>query len=553
MIRLNQKGITHILAVFILLAGIVTGLYLIQHPQIFNPKAYLENINPLLYQQRIDSMRTTFKLSDNLSNEQIQMVAKDDLFKSDITIDGDIAQGDAQVRVTGDCLEYEQTNYYLSEYGAFPPLCLTDEQKEKAIEFVQSGAESAADFVVPYSQAKQALEFGEDIADVRDLLRKTGLADRIQVSPVSGPDSGFDGYAVTLVRIKELEQDVQNNPDGSANLTYEQEEARREYVASLRNLWEEQHNLLFQLASVVAVSVIDRPLKVVGEFAKPVTGPLVSKFNEAIDPAKNTVFDFLKNSWDKLISREVAEAVLKWEKGARGYRSYWQTTRLTRTTVYSQTDIGAIQAMFLGEKPAAFQIKLATETRSELEKRRFRFIGGYVYKPELVEQVLRDYPDEFQRYGFSSSEGVMNALANSEPKELNLIRGLVLGFPLSAARDFEYASSLKINDMAKRLFELLEDDSVNQAFLARNFFDKRSQNTALVPFFEEQLIRFQQQLNITDVEIPQLINEVEYLIKGKSVNIHGVYWIEYEESVESIIKQERLRQAFEESGILNNY
>lgn len=297
--RLNQIGVIHLIPLIIILAGIIAGVYLVQHPAIFKPKAYSQPIDPLLYNQRINNLRTTFKISEDISNDQVQQAVKDDLLKSDIVIQGDIANGDAEVSVIADCTNQEQTNYVFSEYGVFSSLCLSDEDKEKAIEFIKSGAESAADFVVPYSQAKQALEFGSDIQKVRDLLRQSGLAERIQTNSVSGPDSGFDGYVVTLLRIKELEQDVSENPDGTGKLTWEQEEARREYVAALRNLWEKQHSMLFQLVGIAAITVIDKPLRIVGEFAKPVTGPIITKLNEV----KNPIFDFLNNSWGKLTKK----------------------------------------------------------------------------------------------------------------------------------------------------------------------------------------------------------------------------------------------------------
>ncbi len=44
MLNLNQKGLAHILVVLILLAGIIVGVYLVQHPQIFKSKAYEVNI-----------------------------------------------------------------------------------------------------------------------------------------------------------------------------------------------------------------------------------------------------------------------------------------------------------------------------------------------------------------------------------------------------------------------------------------------------------------------------------------------------------------------------
>lgn len=270
----NQKGVVHVIPLLILLGGIIAGVYLVKNPQILKSKAYNSpQVDPLLYEQRINDLRTKFKIPENIENEKVQEAVKDDLLKSNIVVNGDIAQGDAQVSVIADCFEGQQTNYDFSEYGAFPPLCLNNEQREKGIQFTISGAESVADFIVPYTLAKEstieALDLGKNIQEVRDLLQKSGIADRIQVSSISGPNSSFDGYTVTLIRIKELEQDVKENPDETGKLTSEQEQARREYLIALRNLWEKQHNITIGLASTVALTVIDKPLKLVGTLTEP--------------------------------------------------------------------------------------------------------------------------------------------------------------------------------------------------------------------------------------------------------------------------------------------
>lgn len=551
--KLNQKGVVHLIPLILLLAGIVAGAYLVQHPQIFKPKAYLENITPLLYQQRIDGMKTEFKIAGDVDNEEVQRIVKEDLFKSDIIVEGDIVAGDAQVSVTGDCTSGQTPNYDFSEYGVFPPLCLDQEQKEKAVEFALSGAESAADFIIPYSQAKKAIELGSEMETVKGTLKSSGIAERIQMSAISSPDSSFGGYIVTLIRIKELEEDVKQNPDGSGNLTLKQEEARREYVAALRELWEKQHNLSLEVAGVAALSVIDKPLKVVGTFAKPITGPLVVKAGEA----KNVVFDFLNNSWGKLIGRVGKEAVevgldqiRKWQARAKNFKDYWQTVKNTGQANYPQHEVGSIQAMFLGEKPAVFETKLARDSKEILAQKGLKFAGDYVYDPELVQEVIEKYADEFQRYGFSSSEEVMNALAAANPRDLSTIRGLVLGFPESAVRDYAFTESLRIDNVAERLYNLLQDSPIDKSFLELNYFAERSGKTELLPFFEQQLKKYQQELNLNDSEIAQTLDELQWIINGRGVNIHGVYWVEYRESVDSVALQNRLKQAFEQSGIL---
>lgn len=283
-------------------------------------------ISPGLEVERIDSMRSTFKISTDLPDNMVEQAVKDDLYKSNIVVDGDITNGDAVVSVLSDCINNQQTNYLFSEYDAFPPLCLTDEEKQKTIQIIKSGVESAADFVIPYSQAKQAVELASEIQNVRSFLKKAGIADRNQLSVISGPDSDFDGYAVTLIRIKELEKDVQENPDGSGKLTPAQEEARREYLADLRTLWEKQHNILFDLAGATALSVvIDKPLKVAGDIARPYVRYITSRI------PKNPVSDFIMHTWNAVI-KKVPENILKLQEeiNSRAYKVYLKVIDIPR-------------------------------------------------------------------------------------------------------------------------------------------------------------------------------------------------------------------------------
>lgn len=50
---LEQKGIIHILAIFLLLAGIIAGIYLVQRTQIFKPKASVETVDLSLQPSRV--------------------------------------------------------------------------------------------------------------------------------------------------------------------------------------------------------------------------------------------------------------------------------------------------------------------------------------------------------------------------------------------------------------------------------------------------------------------------------------------------------------------
>lgn len=45
-LKVNQAGIAHLIPLLIILIGIIAGVYLVKHPQIFKPKAYEEVTSP---------------------------------------------------------------------------------------------------------------------------------------------------------------------------------------------------------------------------------------------------------------------------------------------------------------------------------------------------------------------------------------------------------------------------------------------------------------------------------------------------------------------------
>lgn len=64
-ISLEQRGIAQILVILILLAGIIAGVYLVQHPAIFKPKAYEVNLPSNQYDEPPSLLIST---SDNAQN-----------------------------------------------------------------------------------------------------------------------------------------------------------------------------------------------------------------------------------------------------------------------------------------------------------------------------------------------------------------------------------------------------------------------------------------------------------------------------------------------------
>lgn len=67
--RFNQKGITQILIILILLLGIIGGVFLVKHPTIFKPKAFYRD-------EIVFTDKQGIPLSANLSDPNVSLLLK---------------------------------------------------------------------------------------------------------------------------------------------------------------------------------------------------------------------------------------------------------------------------------------------------------------------------------------------------------------------------------------------------------------------------------------------------------------------------------------------
>ena len=146
----------------------------------------------------------------------------------------------------------------------------------------------------------------------------------------------------------------------------------------------------------------------------------------------------------------------RWKQGAERFKVYWDKTRIRRSPEHLPNQRGTLAAIFLGEKPAGFGVKLANDTKSELEQSGLKFAGPYVYDPELVKDVCQQYEKDFQIFGSSSPDQIMQQLSQVGAQEFDLQRGLVLGFPRSAIEDYVRVGTFEANKTLLSLFELLD-------------------------------------------------------------------------------------------------
>jgi len=244
------------------------------------------------------------------------------------------------------------------------------------------------------------------------------------------------------------------------------------------------------------------------------------------------------------------EDIEKWKEGADAYRKFASKTGIHDSPV--QKYEGELQALFLKEKPAIFAFRGTADMIESLKTFGFKAQGDFIYDVEQVQSVIDSHTEFFTQYGSTDADEVMEKLAKEKNSSAVVCRGIVLGFPVASALGYERIDKYKVSDIAYKLFEVLKDDPEKQDYLELNFFSgSRQGNKPLFDFMSQLIQTHPFELGVTQEEIPTLISELRDLIYSKRISIYGNNWVDYGDNQESEVRQQRLRTAFEQSGILN--
>lgn len=165
--------------------------------------------------------------------------------------------------------------------------------------------------------------------------------------------------------------------------------------------------------------------------------------------------------------------VLQWEKGSVKWNAFWKEATKGKWNS-SPDDIIPLQALFLGEKPAVFWNKFAETNAVLLRKWGFETCDKYTYDPARVQAVLdRHQEDIAPKFQGLEAKAYMQLLSESDKKDNDRERGLILGFPLSAVKYFESQQhlgqlQLQVLQDLERAGYIEDRDHLNEVFyLAR--------------------------------------------------------------------------------------
>ncbi len=239
--------------------------------------------------------------------------------------------------------------------------------------------------------------------------------------------------------------------------------------------------------------------------------------------------------------------IFMWEEGAAKYKEF--VSNVKEIDKYNQEDKGGLQAMFLGEKPACFYNRLALSHKEELENLGFEFIGNYCFRPELVLGVIEKYKKDII---FLDQDPIklMEELNMATHGEQNIIRGLVLGFPLSSVLGYEKATKFGIEEVIKSLYDLLPNDG--KKYLEETFYNNRQGNQEMFNWIIDRLLEYRDVLKLDESRLTKVVDGLKMTTNARLIDVNGISWTEYEYSADSVIKQNRLMASFKKGGFLSN-
>ncbi|MBI2314470.1 hypothetical protein HYU93_00195 [Candidatus Daviesbacteria bacterium] len=231
--------------------------------------------------QRAAYLKDQGVIPQDIPTDQIDAKVRAAAVKSGLQIDGNITSGDFTISVgsaTISAADIVNAGNAAGEFG---------------LDTAMQGT---------YYLGKSALNLQGDMDKVDRLLGETGLASRQQLSPISGPGSLAGGYAVTLIRLQELKNDVDAYPDST--LTPEQQAKRKEYAEALRTLWEQQHQIAIDTAAAAAMTFVGAPLKIAKAGAAKVIPQSVQK---AAGETGSSAWSWVSSKVGGLLGRGVKE------------------------------------------------------------------------------------------------------------------------------------------------------------------------------------------------------------------------------------------------------
>lgn len=262
-----------------------------------------------------------------------------------------------------------------------------------------------------------------------------------------------------------------------------------------------------------------------------------------------------------------AEDIDMWKSGSKKFQEFWKKVSEDDKNIINLNGLGALQAMFLGEKAMTqtHNIQISKKTKNLLEEIGYRFNKTNIYDPILVSKIMKKYPEIFDKFG-SSVDEVINSILNENQytsADRHLAIGLLFGFPIQAVKKFSQESKDEINhtdrvgNIVIKLQDILPEPDRNYMFknfnpnLRHNPPDRKVRKSEVINFFRKNIYKYRSQLGIAEDDIEGILASFRKEIERKGIDIYGINWVGYNTPEENM-HEKRLIDAFRISGITKN-
>lgn len=220
-----------------------------------------------------------------------------------------------------------------------------------------------------------------------------------------------------------------------------------------------------------------------------------------------------------------------------------------------------MQALFLGEKP---MVNISTDTpyslslREKLAQYDLEVHHGFIVDRNQLDTLIRSKQKFFERYHITSTDEALERMGETHSQEQEALMGVMLGYPQSAAEDYE--AMYPIPQVMRHIIDFPEIDTADKRLLQHTFElglllpeeespfpDVTVHESEIIPLVE----RYGPAVGLQTQDIKDICDKLPVYLNAQGANVHGITWLDFKPSQESIHKQARLKAAFETSGILD--
>lgn len=236
--------------------------------------------------------------------------------------------------------------------------------------------------------------------------------------------------------------------------------------------------------------------------------------------------DFPENNFHDESNVIPESDLARWKKEVKNFRKFSHDVELSSFsfTADKDEDVSGLAAMFLGEKPACFANSTALIKYDKLKKFGFRKYDRFVYHPDLFKNL--QLPPQLGNYRNYSADQLIRLASDISFEHHDLLTGIILGFPLSAAEDFEKVESFKTRHLLVQLYDHPEITVADKALLEQYFAGKHFGKMELIGEYQRIINQYGNNQNYPDGEVDTL-SELNFIFQGRPIDIYHIEWIDY--------------------------